>query len=335
MQRKHLLVGLFLIGLLAAIVVVNGVKDFWFHRGVGEEAVTMTVDEGDTLSSMLPELEEQLGVRPFWLKLYARISGNDRVRPGTYGLDKQASYEELMRTLSMGSAEEVSITIPEGFSLEQIGARVRESFPYVSEAEWNLMTGMESPLESHAFIIAAEKPDNVDLEGYLFPDTYRFFADADAEEIVTQMIDTMSERAWAVGLTTTDELPRLHDALTLASVVEKEVRQPETMANVAHIFMKRLAIGMPLQSDATINYIIKGDDPSPTLDDLQVESQYNTYKYPGLPPGPISSPGINALSAVADPAENPYYYFLTTDDGRIYYAQTHDEHVANKAQYLY
>ncbi|MCR4312603.1 MAG: endolytic transglycosylase MltG, partial [Candidatus Uhrbacteria bacterium] len=88
------------------------------------------------------------------------------------------------------------------------------------------------------------------------------------------------------------------------------------------------------QSDATINYIIDGDDPSPTYADLEVESPYNTYKNPGLPPGPISSPGIQAIAAVLQPISNAYYYFLTTDDGDIYYAETYDEHLTNKNLYL-
>ena len=91
---------------------------------------------------------------------------------------------------------------------------------------------------------------------------------------------------------------------------------------------------MPLQSDATINYIIDGDDPSPTYADLEVESAYNTYRNPGLPPGPISSPGLRAITAVLQPISNPYYYFLTTDGGEIYYAETYDEHLENKNAYL-
>jgi len=125
-----------------------------------------------------------------------------------------------------------------------------------------------------------------------------------------------------------------HEILTLSSIVEKEVRTAETMNNVADVFLKRIAIGMALQSDATINFIIKGDDPSPTYEDLEVHSPYNTYKHPGLPPGPISAPGLNALTAVFHPASNDYYYFLTTDAGDIYYAKTYDQHLENKRKYL-
>ena len=126
----------------------------------------------------------------------------------------------------------------------------------------------------------------------------------------------------------------MHELLTLSSIVEKEVRTAETMKNVADVFLKRLDIGMALQSDATINYIIKGDNPSPLYSDLEVESPYNTYKHAGLPPGPISAPGLNALNAVLHPASNTYLYFLTTDEGAIYYAETYEEHLRNKARWL-
>lgn len=103
---------------------------------------------------------------------------------------------------------------------------------------------------------------------------------------------------------------------------------------IADIFLKRLAIGMGLQSDATINFITEKGLARPTATDLEIDSPYNTYKYAGLPPGPISNPSISSMEAVIYPKSNPYYYFLTTEDGTIIYAETHDQHVANKNKYL-
>jgi UPF0755 protein len=182
-------------------------------------------------------------------------------------------------------------------------------------------------------VVVAQKPGDVDLEGYLFPDTYRFAYDASAEDIARIMLDNMAEQVNDAGRPNGDAAEMtIHEILTLASIIEREVRQPSTMKNVADIFLKRLDIGMALQADSTVNYVIEGDSPSITLDQRDnTESPYNTYKYPGLPPGPISAPSANAIDAVLNPTANNYLYFLTTDDGEIYYAETHDEHVRNKA----
>lgn len=334
MLRKLFVLGAALVVLVVVLVVAGGVKAFWFSRGSDATLTEIVVDEGDTLMSLLPTLQEQFAVGAFWFKVYAKLSGAGYVQPGTYMVPMNASFAALVAALGHAESTEVAVTIPEGFSLAQIGARVRETFPHITEAEWNRVTGMASPLETHPFVVAADKPDNVDLEGYLFPDTYRFFPDATADDIVTAMLDEMAEKVTAIGVAPKPGYT-IHDVLTLASIVEKEVRQPETRAVVAGIFWNRLAIAMPLQSDATINYIIGGDDPSPTLADLEVESLYNTYQHPGLPPGPIASPGLVAVTAALQPTATNYYYFLTTDDGDIHYAETHDEHVANKARYLY
>lgn len=305
----------------------------------GAEVVEITVSEGDTLFALVEGLDETGLISPFWFKVYAKLSGEaDSIRPGSFFITRGESYASILGHFRWGNGQEVTVTIPEGYTLAQIGERVRGALPDITEAAWNEAVGMDSPLEAMDFVAQSGKPENVDLEGYLFPDTYRFSTDANAEDVVRSMIATMQERvqtALLAGVVGEGEsLASLHDALTLASIVEKEVRQPTTMANVADIFLKRLAIGMALQSDATINYVTGGDDPSVSFADLAIDSLYNTYKYPGLPPGPISNPGLNALAAVATPAENLYYYFLTTDDGRVFYAETHDEHVANKVKYL-
>ncbi|MBI1908542.1 endolytic transglycosylase MltG [Candidatus Uhrbacteria bacterium] len=338
MVRKILL-GLVALGAVVLIFIGIAARQayrFWIATPESLDTAEIIVEEGETLSEVVPELADAGLVNPFWFKVYAKLFGGSYIQAGEYQVTYGTSYAAILDTLQHATVGEVFVTFPEGFTIAQMGERVVASFPEITQEEWAKMTGQFSPLESHAFIVAAEKPDGVDLEGYLFPDTYQFFEDATAEQIVTIMIDTMAERVRTVGLAEhlSDEIPTLHDALTLASIVEKEVRQPETMANVADIFLKRLAIGMALQSDATINYVTGGDDPSVSLADLEIESEYNTYKYPGLPPGPISNPGLNALAAVATPAQNNYYYFLTTDDGEVYYATTHDEHVANKARYL-
>lgn len=339
MSRKHLIIAAVVIAVIVVVGVANRqAQRFWFSAAAADaEPVTIVVVPGDTLSSIVPAMDRAGLVNAFWFKVYAKFSGNEEIRPGTYAIGPGSAYAGILGLLHYGNANDIAITFPEGFTLVQMGERVNETFD-IPVDEWRVATGQFSPLEQDPFVVAAGKPDDVDLEGYLFPDTYRFTRDATAEDIVKEMLDTMAARVATVNLSAEvgegKSFASLHEALTLASIVEKEVRTPETMANVADIFLKRLAIDMALQSDATVNYVTGGNDPSVSLADLETDSPYNTYKNPGLPPGPISNPGLNALAAVATPATNPYYYFLTTDDGHVYYATTHDEHVANKARYL-
>lgn len=344
MARMHIKV--LLVTAAAATVLVTGLHQasrfWWSTPDVDAAAYVLDVFPGDSMSSITPLFAAQGVVNGFWFKVYVKLSGKgDGILPGAYAIAEGMSYATILNVLRAGATADVSLTIPEGFTIAQIGARVHAALPHIAIEEWTTVTGQFSPLESHAFVVAAGKPDDVDLEGYLFPDTYRFSTNATAEDIVRTMIDTMQQRVEAAGLGDTavrngdtERATSLHDALTLASIVEKEVRQPETMAMVADIFYKRLSIGMALQSDATVNYVTGGDDPSISLEDTDLDTPYNTYKYPGLPPGPISNPGANALAAVASPIANDYLYFLTSDEGEIYYATTHDEHVANKERYL-
>ncbi len=321
-------------------IVIHQVNRFWLASPKAEaQTYEVQILPSDSLSNLAPVLAADKLVNPFWFKVYTKVFGGETgIDVGTYSISEGMSYAEIIATLHNGQANEVTLTIPEGFTIKQMGERVTASFSTIAADDWAHATGQFSPEESLPFVVAAGKPDGVDLEGYLFPDTYNFEQSATADDIVTKLVTTMAEKVQTVNLAaqvgTDKPFKSLHEALTLASILEKEVRTPTTMANVADIFLKRLAVGMALQADSTVNYVTGGDSPSVSFDDLKIDSPYNTYMYPGLPPGPISNPGLNALAAVASPSQNPYYYFLTDDEGNVYYAATNEEHAANKAKYL-
>ncbi|OGY89834.1 MAG: hypothetical protein A2927_01170 [Candidatus Komeilibacteria bacterium RIFCSPLOWO2_01_FULL_45_10] len=126
----------------------------------------------------------------------------------------------------------------------------------------------------------------------------------------------------------------IFEVITLASIIEKEVRTEQDMKMVADIFNKRLEQGIALQSDATVNYVTGKGLVQPTAADIAVDNLYNTYKYRGLPPGPIANPGLKAIKAAIYPTPNQYYYFLTTAEGEVIYSQTYQEHLKNKSVYL-
>ncbi len=312
---------------------------FWQNPDEDSTAQTFIVAEGEAFATVADNLKSQnIIANATWFRLMAELAGQTNyIKAGTFVLYPGEDYQTVLASLTAGTTEgvDVRVTITEGLTLKQMG-ELLETKQIVTQAEWLAVTGVDSPLETHEFVMAAQKPDDTDLEGYLFPDTYRFANDASAEDVARIMLDNtakqVSDLGRPTGLATN---MTLHEVLTLASIIEREVRQLVTMKNVADIFLKRLDIGMALQADSTVNYVIDGDSPSITLEQRDnTESPYNTYKYPGLPPGPISAPSANAIDAVLNPTANNYLYFLTTDEGEIYYAETHVEHVRNKAQYL-
>lgn len=180
------------------------------------------------------------------------------------------------------------------------------------------------------------------LEGYLFPDTYRVFATSTPGEVIVKMLDNFDRKITAEmrsDIAAQDKT--LEEIIVMASLIEKEA--PITNASggdrdaqlISGIFWNRLALGQALQSDATLSYIFSDNKPAHSGVELEVDSPYNTYKYPGLPPGPIGNPGLLAIRAAIYPAATDYYYFLTPPDSReVIYARSYAEHLQNKDKYL-
>ena len=325
-------------GVILLIVAVRQFSHFWWQQPSENAApVTFEVEEGEGLALVTDDLyEAELIASPFWFSVYAKLDGSARsIQAGVFELQQGMHYASIVDVLIDANSEEVTITIPEGYTLEQIAEEVTSNLD-IDPTDWALMVGLASPLEDHPFVVAAGKPENVDLEGYLFPDTYRFFANATAEDVALTMLEEMEENVLALDIeyNRVEDVHRLHDILTLASIVEREVRHPQDMATVAGLFYNRLEIGQALQADSTVNYFTGKDTPSVSLSDTEIDSPYNTYLYAGLPPGPISNPGFNALKAVADPVQTDYFYFLTSPEGDVYYGTTFDEHIENRNLYL-
>jgi UPF0755 protein len=171
-------------------------------------------------------------------------------------------------------------------------------------------------------------------EGYLFPDTYEFLPSTTATATVERLADTFEEK---VAPLLPDIAASGHseaEVITMASIVEREAATPEDRRIVAGILWKRLALPMRLQVDAPFGYLHEDMGYAPTSADTASDSPYNTYRRDGLPPGPISNPGLDAIEAAARPAETGYLYYLTGKDGAMHYAKTFEEHKANVAKYL-
>lgn len=222
-----------------------------------------------------------------------------------------------------------------GDDFYQIVGQPKKDYTLEPEENW--------PLDfSEKFSFLADKPKNYSLEGFLFPDTYRVFSDASMEDIVVRMLENFDRKFTADMKTEIERQGRtIYEVITLASLVEKEApinyNDPENRdaRTVAGIFLNRLKIGQALQADATLTYLFNNNKPAHSGEELTVDSPYNSYRYRGLPPTPISNPGIKAIEAAINPWPTNYYYFLTTLDGKnIYYARTYEEHLQNKYKYL-
>ncbi len=304
------------------------------------QEIVFEVSSGASVDAIARSLKNQKVITSrFFFKTYVKLAGaQSSLQAGQYIVKPGMSFRSVVATLSNAKASEVQVTIPEGYTREQIGEAISHVLPLVDEALWQTATAT-SGVYLQTTPVLSGIPSGQGLEGYLFPDTYRFRKEADAKTIVETMVLTLTRRLAENEIVVPNHLVMdngmtLHEVLTLASIVEREVRSPEDMAHVAGIFFTRLKIGMALQADATVNYVTGKNDPGISLKDSQIDSPYNTYKHLGLPPGPISNPGMNAIRAVLHPIDSDDLYYLTTPEGQVIYSKSFDEHVQNKYKYL-
>jgi UPF0755 protein len=260
----------------------------------------------------------------FRLGLYLSGEGR-RLQAGEYRFDRAMTPMEVIDKLSRGDVYLVTITFPEGLTVAEM-ARIFEAQKLGSAADF-----VKAAADASA--IKALDPQATDLEGYLFPETYPIPRNTPASRLIKQMTDRF-ERVMSPDLRRAAEAQGLtvRQAVTLASIVEKEASRQDERPVVAAVYANRLRIGMPLQADPTVIFALQRSGQytgNLRRDDLQLDSPYNTYRYPGLPPGPIASPGRAAIEAALKPAAVDYLYFVSRNDGSHEFARTLDEHNRN------
>jgi UPF0755 protein len=257
---------------------------------------------------------------PFAFRVYARARGRDRqIQAGTYLLRPGTRWSDLLRAMNGGTGIINRVTIPEGFTIAQITPVLVRSLHTTADSVDVAVrdSGLRARLADPALT----------LEGYLFPDTYVFAPGTSARQAVTEMVKRF-EREWKPEYDTqAASLGRnRHDIVTMASIVEKEARVPEERPVIAAVYYNRLKDGMPLQADPTVQYALGKHTERVLYRDLTIDSPYNTYQHPGLPPGPIASPGGASLRAALSPAKVPYLYFVAASDGHHEFRATMAEH---------
>lgn len=287
------------------------------------------IKDGESFTSVTERLYSQ-GIIPnkFNFKVAAFIYGAEKnIKAARFKIPNDLSYLDLLDLLVNGPADYLrSIRINDGQTLKWLGAKVKRDVKIDSAAFVNLATDKE--------FIKSLGLNTSTLEGYLFSKTYKIYENSTPEEAIKIFYkafkeffnDTLKQRAGTVGLS-------IHQALTLASIIKGETDKVEEMPIISGVYHNRLKIGMRLQADPTIQYLLPGGWRRLTYDDLKINSPYNTYKYSGLPPGPINNPGKNAIMAALYPDKNNYLYFVANGNGGHRFAKTYSDHLKNVAQY--
>jgi UPF0755 protein len=297
-----------------------------------DEPVTVAVEQGDTLSSAAGKLEEAGVVGSSLLfELEARYDGWDNeIKPGEYRFLPGEESEEILRTLSSGdSISAFTITIPEGLTLEQT-ARVVEEESGVPAEEFE--AAAEKTDYDYAFL---DDPNIGTTEGFLFPKKYQFEGETSAEQIVDRLLEQYLVEKRELGFEAAKKRLNLteYELVTVASLVEKESANPEERSLIAGVIYNRIRSGMPLQIDATIRYVLGKPKENLSLDDLEIESPYNTYKNRGLPPSPIASPSQESIRAALEPAETDYLYYVLEAGGKEhFFTDDYDEFLEAKEE---
>jgi UPF0755 protein len=271
------------------------------------------------------------------LRNYLRYRGLDvRVAAGLYRLHGGMTVREIAESLQTADLSRNYLTVLEGWRVEQIASALPEV--YLSFQSDEFLATLHTRIPDYTF--TSDLPDPPSLEGYLFPDTYHLSENMTATDLVKAMLDNFEDQVDAeLRAQFSQNGFNLHQAVTLASIIEREAVIAEEGPVIASVFLNRLALGMKLEADPTVQYAIGSEGEgwwktSLTIDDLIVQSLYNTYLYEGLPPGPIANPGLSALRAVAFPAETTYLYFRAMCDGsgRHAFAVTFEEHLKNACE---
>lgn len=276
----------------------------------------IVIAEGATVSEISQFLEQQHVIRSantFRLLVW-KNKNEANLKAGTYYFESPESLAEIERVLVAGAhlVPHARVTFPEGFRAKDIPKLLRSSLP-----------NMEIDTAYAA-----------QYEGYLFPDTYHVSSNMSFTELIDTMRQTYTDRTQRIMYDLdTDSLSEA-EVVILASLVEREANTEESMRIVAGILLNRLRDNMPLQADATFDYLLDKESSELTLEDLDIDSPYNTYRNIGLPPTPIANPGIMAIQAVIEPTTTAYYYYLTDSEGAFHYAKTFEEHKKNKERYL-
>lgn len=319
--------------LIAATVVLVSLAGFAYWYALSpvnrnsHEAVQIVVRPGSTVAGIAHTLRSHELIRNEWaFRLFVQLSGQKgELQAGGYAFSQSQSLSEIVQRLRGGKLDDIVITILPGQREDQLKAKfVKDGFSQ-TEVDAAFSKNYTHPL-------LKDKPSSASLEGYVYPETYHIAPNGSLESLLVKSFDEFYKRIQDANVEQRlkERGYSLYQGITLASIVQQEVSDAQEQRQVAQVFLKRLAINMPLGSDATFVYAARKDGAAPSV---EYESPYNTRKYGGLPPGPISNFNFSALEATVNPLPGEYLYFVSGDDGVTHFSLTEEEHRANTAKY--
>lgn len=334
------------------IIAVLGSIFLWQGRYIlkGQEAkpAVFVVERGQGIKDIANELKSNgfIKSKSLFITLAFLQGSKDNLMAGSYELSLNMSVSDVLGKISHGDVIVDVLVIIEGWSLRDIALTLENKemfqaeelfevvgFPAIDYSTVNDLPPFTDFSEKFGFL--KEKPKNVSLEGYLFPDTYYITRDEPILVIVEKMLSNFDKKVTPeIIQEIKDQKRTLFNVLVMASLLEMEVKTYKDKQIVAGILWKRLRNGWPLQVDATLTYLTGKASNEITKSDKEIDSQYNTYKYMGLPLGPISNPGLDSIKASLYYKESLYWFFLTNAEGEAVFSKTLQEHVINKQRYL-
>ncbi len=334
-----------ILSIVAALLIAGISAVIVFFRMVGApgplaSAQQVTIASGMGVKGIAKQLQaDGVIAHAFIFETTAALDGaRNSFQAGTFTIPAAASVSSVIKILTAEpDADEVKVRIPEDATAQEIAAILDQAgvLPAADFLAAVETTDSRTVAPESTYDFLRDKPATANLEGYLFPDTYYFYKRATPAHVVKKFLDTFETKVASTVLSDIRASGHtVFEAVTLASIIDKEVKTDADRRIVAGIFWKRIQIGMPLQSDATVNYVTGKQALQPTNVDLSTNSPYNTYQNRGLPPGPIGNPSLSAIRAAANPEASSYLYFLHKPDGTTVYSATYEEHLANKQKYL-
>lgn len=296
------------------------------------ERVSFYIYPGEGLAIVADKLERLKVIKNAELFIEEAKRSKLPIKAGGYLLSEGMSISEVIESLR-GRPILEKVTIPEGLTAKDIAKVLFQREIITSEEEFlDLVFNGKDAFKGFKFLKDIPSPS---VEGYLFPDTYHFPKRTPPKDVISAMLKRFER---AISSDMLNQLPKLglsfHEVIILASIVEKEGQKDEEYPIIAAVFYNRLKKGMKLESCATVEYLLPERKKRLTMEDLRINSPYNTYMYKGLPPGPICNPGLKAIRGAFSPANVDYLYFVSKGDGGHYFSRTYEEHVEAKNKYL-
>lgn len=306
------------------------------------EEVDMEIEQGYSAADTAAMLEENnLIHNDTVFRYYLRATSDSTIQAGHYMFSQDMTMREIASQLGKGPNAEPGIvfTVPEGVWLEDIAAVISENTSYSEEeviGELGSPEFITEAIEQHSIVTDEVNGEEIlyPLEGYLFPSTYEFFdEDTELQVILHEMIERTEESMVEYASQIEESDYTVHQLLTIASIVEREAQYDVDRPLIAGVIENRLSADMRLEVDPTVAYAIREHRYMTSYDDLDTESPYNTYRNAGLPPGPISSPGLSSIQAVLEPESTDYIFFYARPDGEVIYNESFEAHQETQEQY--